>query len=534
MNLVTTTSKRDSMRPQQVRSGRITPLLLLVACMGCASWTNPVANGIPARLVPEDLLAETKTSLKPIPLTWLRRKPDETYQLAAGDIIGVFIDGVLGEPEQLPPINFPDLADSQPSIGFPIPIREDGTLPLPLVDPVKVEGLTVKEAQEAILKAYTLDEENRAKLEKAEAERQNAEDNDSDDDSEDDAKNDPKNDDASANSNTKDKLKLTLADRLKADAENDLGKSDDGDKDILKADEARILVSLIRPRRAKILVVRSDTATGRRAISSSNSLFSSSSPILSSRGQGTGDVVEMPATEADLLSVLTRTGGLPGPDAANEVLILRGYCGESGDWPVGPDGQFTPPSSADLTVARATNDQIIRIPLMVPDGMNAPTFKCEDILLETGDIVHIPPLAANVYYTGGLMASREVPLPRDYDLGVREALLRVGAPMVNGGRGTANLNGNIVNGGVGTPSPSLVSILRKTPDGSQVVIRVDLNRALRDPRENILVKDGDVLLLQETPQEAFARYVAQQLRFQFVGQVLGWGSTTGTGILNLP
>ena len=33
--------------------------------------------------------------------------------------------------------------------------------------------------------------------------------------------------------------------------------------------------------------------------------------------------------------------------------------------------------------------------------------------------------------------------------------------------------------GIGFPNPSLVSILRRTPGGGQVVIRVDLNRALR-------------------------------------------------------
>ena len=428
--------------------------------VGCASWTNPIANGIPARLVPEELLADSKTALKPIPLTWLRSKPVERYQLAEGDILGIFIEGVLGDETQVPPItNFPDLADAAPSVGFPIPVGEGGSLPLPLIDPVDVDGLTLKEARDEIVDAYTINRE------------------------------------------------------------------------ILQPDQQRVLVSLVQPRRAKILVVRSDTANGRTTISGNQNLFSSSPAILSARGQGTGNLVDLPATEADLLSVLTQTGGLPGPEAANEVIVLKGYC-ESGDWPIGADGQIATPPDSELN--SESNSQIIRIPLMVPQNTSRPTFRCEDILLESGDIVYVPPLDANVYYTAGLMQSREVPLPRDYDLRVVEALIRIGAPMVNGGRGTANLNGNIVNAGVGTPSPSLVSVVRRTPDGNQVVIRVDLNRALRDPRENILVKDGDVLILQETPQEAFARYIAQQFRLNFLSQFLNRGAFTGQATASLP
>ena len=38
-----------------------------------------------------------------------------------------------------------------------------------------------------------------------------------------------------------------------------------------------------------------------------------------------------------------------------------------------------------------------------------------------------------------------------------------------------------------------------------MTIRVDLNEAVRDPRQNILVQDGDVLILQETPDEAITQ-----------------------------
>src|SRR5581483_1390728 len=63
--------------------------------------------------------------------------------------------------------------------------------------------------------------------------------------------------------------------------------------------------------------------------------------------------------------------------------------------------------------------------------------------------------------------------------------------------------------GLGQPSASLLVIVRKTADGQQLPIRVDLNRALRDSRERIVVHAGDLLILQERPTEALARYMGQ-------------------------
>src|SRR5207302_1478339 len=41
-----------------------------------------------------------------------------------------------------------------PAVGFPIPVRSDGTVSLPLIAPVSVQGLSVEQAQEAIRDAY--------------------------------------------------------------------------------------------------------------------------------------------------------------------------------------------------------------------------------------------------------------------------------------------------------------------------------------------------------------------------------------------
>src|SRR5262249_44791009 len=129
---------------------------------------------------------------------------------------------------------------------------------------------------------------------------------------------------------------------------------------------------------------------------------------------------------------------------------------------------------------------------------------------------------------------RIFPLPRDRDLDVIEAIALTGGPLVNGGLGTNNLTGSLSSSGLGNPSPSLLTVLRRTHDGGQIPIPVSLNRALRDPRERIRILPGDVLILQETMTEALTRYVTTQWKFNFFATLIRERDLTGTSNLNLP
>jgi hypothetical protein len=140
----------------------------------------------------------------------------------------------------------------------------------------------------------------------------------------------------------------------------------------------------------------------------------------------------------------------------------------------------------------------------------------------------------DLFYTGGLLPAGEYALPRDHDLDVVEAVTLVKGTLINGAFGGNNLNGLLIQPGMGNPSPSLLTVLRRMPGGGQVPIRVDLNRALRDPRERIKVQAGDVLILQETPGEAVARYFTQTFRFNVITQAIKSGSTNGTANLTVP
>jgi hypothetical protein len=78
-----------------------------------------------------------------------------------------------------------------------------------------------------------------------------------------------------------------------------------------------------------------------------------------------------------------------------------------------------------------------------------------------------------VFYTGGKLGSGAYPLTPD--LRVTEAIAVAHGPL------HPRLCGR-------------VTVLRRLPGGQQVPIRVDLNEALRDPRENIPVWPGDMIL----------------------------------------
>ena len=78
----------------------------------------------------------------------------ETYLLDAGDVLGVFIDGVLGKSDEAPPVHIPAVSRRPPAIGFPVVVREDGTISLPRIEELSVRGMSIKEVEKAVKKAY--------------------------------------------------------------------------------------------------------------------------------------------------------------------------------------------------------------------------------------------------------------------------------------------------------------------------------------------------------------------------------------------
>ena len=131
-------------------------LATLFLLTGCASWSNPVANGVPVQLLPPDVLAQPREDLEVVPLAMLEpTRKAAPYHLGAGDVLGVFVEGVIGPKGTVPPVHFPESSDLQASTGFPVPVEDDGTVALPLIPPTRVSGLTIRQAEQAIRDSYT-------------------------------------------------------------------------------------------------------------------------------------------------------------------------------------------------------------------------------------------------------------------------------------------------------------------------------------------------------------------------------------------
>jgi protein involved in polysaccharide export with SLBB domain len=463
----------------QPRSGGPAPFLPVVLAVlfgaasgGCAAITNPVADGVPVRRLPPELLGHSKDDSVTIPMTFLEQKRPDAYRLDAGDILGVYIEGVLGaerprpgEAPAPPPIHFPESVWLNPSFGYPIQVRENGTLALPLVPPVPVRNLTVDEAQAAVARAYV-------------------------------------------------------------------------DAKVIQPGRERLLVSLVRPRTYRVTVIRQE-------VGGFNSGPQGIAGLVLTGGtskRGSGHVVDLPAYQNDVLNALSRTGGLPGLDACNEVVVMRGPS-DSERMLLEAEVQRGDPAQLRTALARLSCP-VVKIPLRARP-CDVPPPRPEDILLSDGDVVLLEAREFDRFYAGGLLPAGEYVLPRDHDLDVVEAVSLLRGPLVSGnlliaGGGNAPSSEQpvppalsptvaaVVPTGFGAPGPSLLTVLRHTPHGRVVPIRVDLNRALCDPRESLIVQPRDVLILQETPCEAVARYVSQLFNFTFFYDVFQGGRGRGT------
>lgn len=401
-------------------------LAILSACAigttGCSSVMTPI-SGVPAHRLPQQFHAPPKNNLVPVDISRLRKPPAREYLVDGGDILGIYIESVLGSAEEPPPVHMPDRdSDLPPSIGYPIPVRENGTLPLPLVPPLQVRGLTLQQIETAIRRAYTIDQ------------------------------------------------------------------------NILPPGKDRIIVTLMRKRTYHVVVMRQDGGVG------------DGKTEFSTRGQA----VELDSTKNDVLNALAVTGGLPGVNAKDEVIILKAsrmdplrrdqFVREFYATPIGETCLCRPPLPQDPAV--------IKIPLRLPPGV-VPQFNAEDVALDNGDIVYIESREREVFYTGGLLGGGEHQLPRDYDLDVLGALAIAGKGVLSsGGGGGGGMGGGMGGGagGVGGVPPGQLFILRKTPCNDQITIAVDLTRAINSPNARPLIYPGDILILQYKPEEEILNF----------------------------
>jgi len=412
--------------------------LVLAACGagGCAAFTNPVSEGIPVRRLPDEVFAEPKSELKDVPLNLLRINDPGDYKLDKGDVLAILADEILTKENQQVPIQFSQNPNAYKTAvqGVPVPVQDDGTILLPLLDPINVKGKTLIEARNLIVDQMV------------------------------------------------------------------------NKKQIVVKGKERVLVDLMQPRRYRVLVVREDNGNS-PTVSAGN--YASTVSFGGGR-KGAAYSLLMEPGRNDLLQALTQTGGPPGFDAKHEIVIRRGKYD-----PADPLKGFV------RVPTRARPDQ----PL---------TFTEADISLEEGDTVNIEARDTEVFYTAGLLPASIIPVPRDRDLRVIEAIAAVRGPLLNGGFNQNQFTSTSVNSGLGNPNPSLVTVIRALPNSQQIAIRVDLNVAFRDQRENIIIQPGDTIVLQERPGEALTRYFTQSFRLLTTVKVVTGDRFNVTGVGNNP
>jgi protein involved in polysaccharide export with SLBB domain len=123
------------------------------ALSGCAAM-RPL-HGVPARFVPEELKGCSRENRQMIDLSYLRQEAPAEYLIDSGDVLAIYIESVLGQRAQ-PQINQPLDTTRPPTLGYPLTVRDDGTLSLPLIQPISVRGKTIPKIERDIRYAYTI------------------------------------------------------------------------------------------------------------------------------------------------------------------------------------------------------------------------------------------------------------------------------------------------------------------------------------------------------------------------------------------
>ncbi len=388
---------------------------------GC-HFVSSSHHAIPANRLDPAVFNCSRENVAPLPYAALGQARSNEHVIGAGDTLSIYVFGVFPPGEDETPVQTrsqavnqqyypPSGAEVGAATGLPVRVRDDGTVDLPLIDPVNLNGLSITQAVEKIRQVYL-------------------------------------------------------------------------DKKVVQKGRERITVDLLTPRVHRVVVLREDTPSTPVAITNPQ--------FIKEVHRGSGQVIDLPIYENDVLHALASTGGLPGTDAKRELWVIRNN----------PSVNYSfinvEQLNAMVQAPGACGSEVIRIPLVGCPNEPVP-FRTEDITLYDGDVVFVP--RRNEYFTtGGLLPGARIPLPRDEDIDVIEAIsmstASAGGPL--GASGSVLSSGNVGS----MREPTRVLILRKLPDGRQLTIRVDLDRAMNDPKERILIQHEDVVMLYFKPSAA--------------------------------
>ncbi len=486
------------------------------ACLllpGCITFSN---YSIPADRIPEGVKGVEKGDRQQLNLALLGQAPPPLYTLDSGDVLGIYVKGLVpAGADQAAPVlqgqpNFsnvyypPDGQSSTPSMGLPFEINAAGRLQLPLIGEVDLRGLTIGQATEQISKKYIarqLIQEGkeyvyvnmvRSRVVRVMVIRDDV---------------------ASGNPTFLSKTAPLLTKRGNAQVvdlpafENDVlhaltisgglpGYESYNEVWVLRrSDLRREVYSQVWDSPPKL---REPSATG-RAASPDRSMARPPIELKDRNGptepSHTEELSE-PRSSANRYRSSTSKNSSVAPLSTPLVQTASAQS---------PLVEREPPACEfdDFEPLLLTQDcQAIakRIPLWV-EPCERICIRQEDILLQEGDIVYIRGREQDFFYTAGLLPGGIVPMPRDHDIDIVEAISLANGSIggVGGASGIAVIRTGTGPGNILPPTRAIIT--RKLPNKQQVSIRVDLTQSLRDPKHRPIVQPGDLITLQYKPGE---------------------------------
>ena len=78
----------------------------------------------------------------------------EPHTVQPGDTLGLFIENIWGASGSTPPIHTDPTGVRPPAMGYPMMVRPDGTLSLPILGSVKISGLSLKGVESKLMHEY--------------------------------------------------------------------------------------------------------------------------------------------------------------------------------------------------------------------------------------------------------------------------------------------------------------------------------------------------------------------------------------------
>lgn len=441
--------------------------LLAPLWSGCAAF-HPI-DGVPARYLPDEFKAPHRDDTVPIDLSLLKQTPPKEYLIDSGDVLGVYVESVLGNAElSVPPVHVPQNEDDPPSIGFPITVRSDGTITLPYLEPIKVRGMTIQQVEQRVREAYTKDHPIlkpgtpppvMVTLQKSRGYRV-----------------------------------LVVRQEVGTDfsSEGAISTFNPGNFGNLGASKRGNAGVMRLPAYKNDVLHALAESGGLPGLDAANAIYI----IRNNQGYTTVDDGAAIPSDIDLQSGEIDDivwGHSMTPHSRVSIEDQWGHC-------------ELPFVIGDATI---DNPRIIRIPLRLTPG-EIPHFTEDDIILGDGDIVFIDTREREIYFTGGLLGGGQYTLPRDYD---RDVLQAISIALSDDGQGSVNRS----IGGVAslnqdvTVGASNIIVLRKLPNGTEVPIKIDLYEALRNPAERVIIQPGDYVMLQYTKLEAVAAFIERHI-----------------------